>query len=70
MEKTTTDLFGNEITISMTGEDADAYATTICNALYTAYEVHKERGQNGIADVLHEMWEFWYDFSEELENNK
>ena len=69
MKKTTTDLFGNEITISMRGKNADTYATTICNCLYMAYESYKEKGLNATAEEVHKMWEFWYDFSDALEEN-
>ena len=73
MKRTTRNIIGEELTISIKGEGAESYATTLCNALYMAYEHYKEKGLNGTAQEIYDMWDFWYEFSDALEeknNNK
>lgn len=67
MKKTTYDFCGKEVNITMNGEGASVYATTLCNALYEAYTALKEKGHNASAQELHDMWEFWFDFSDDLD---
>lgn len=67
MKRTTKNIIGEELTISLKGEGAESYATTLCNALYIAYESYKEKGLNATAQEIHDMWDFWYEFSDALE---
>lgn len=67
MKRTTRDIIGNQLTISLKGEGAESYATTLCNALYVAYEGYKDKGLNATAEEIKQMWDFWFEFSDALE---